>query len=517
MSKVARAAFIVLMMNLISRLLGFVRDAVIAREFGATGATDAYLVAYTLPYSLQAILGMAFATVMVPAVTGYLLREEEDEGWRVVSSMINGTTLALGVITLLGIIFAPQLVKILAPGFDGETVQLTAYLSRIMFPSIIFMGLGMLITGVLNAGKQFTMPAFAPAFANIIVILAVVLFGAKYRIQGLAVGTLAGFIGFLFIQLPNLKKIRFRFHFILDLRHPAVRKLAMRVLPMSLSIAVNQILLALNRFFASSLTPGSITALDFANRLMNLPLGVFVAAVSTAVFPAMAEGVAKKDNEGLARTISRGLGAVTVTILPAALSLIVLKEPVVRLLFERGAFDAEATAQTAVALLYFSVGLWFLAVNTVLTRAFYALEDLKTPLLYGAVSVLVNIAFSIVLLPLLGHGGLALANSLAAGVNMIQLYWALQHRIKELQLVPSLLTTVKCLLAALIMAASMMVLLAGFGSFFGTGKIGLLLEVCLAGGLGTVLYAVLVILLKVEEAGWFLGRLRRKSAAASLK
>lgn len=512
MSKVAKAALVILIMNLLSRMLGFVRDAVIAREFGASGATDAYLVAYTLPYSLQAILGMAFATVMVPAVTGYLLQDEQEEGWKVVSSMINGTTLLLGLLTVVGIAFAPQLVRIMAPGFDAETVALTAYLSRIMFPSIIFMGLGMLLTGVLNAAKQFTMPAFAPAFANIIVILAVVLFGARYRVEGLAVGTLVGFIGFLLIQLPNLKKTGFKFAFVLDVKNPVVKKLALAVLPVSLSISVNQILLALNRFFASSLSPGSITALDFANRLMNLPLGIFVAAVSTAVFPAMAEGVSQKDTAGLARTITKGLGAVTVTIMPAAAGLIVLREPVVRLLFERGAFDAEATALTAVALLYFCAGLWFIAVNTILTRAFYALEDLKTPLFFGAVSVVVNVVLSIFLLPVLGHGGLALANSLAAGVNMLQLYFNLQQKVAGLKLGPIARTAALSLAAAAAMGA------VSFGlTFFlkppvAAGSAGLLLEVLAAGALGTLVYVLLVLVFKVEEGTWLLGLLRRKSS-----
>ena len=506
----ARAAFTVLIINLISRLLGFVRDAVIAREFGASGATDAYLVAYTLPYSLQAILGMAFLTVMVPVVTGYFLRGEEEEGWKVVSSMINGTALVLGVITVLGIIFAPQLIRIMAPGFSQEKVELTAYLSRIMFPSIVFMAIGMLLTGVLNAGKIFAVPAFAPAFANIIVILTVILLGAQYRIEGLAMGTLAGFVGFLLIQIPSLAKIKFRYYFKFDYKHPVVGKLALAVVPVSLSIAVNQILLALNRFFASSLSEGSITALDFADRLMNLPLGIFVAAVSTAIFPVLAEEASRKEEGVFAQTVTRGLGAVTVAMLPAAMGLIVLSTPVIQLLFQRGAFDYEATRLTAIALSYFSLGLWPIGANTILTKAFYALGDLKTPLLYGGVSIGVNIGLSFLLLPVLGHGGLALANSLAAVANMILLFVHLQKIIPSLKLLPLVDTTLKSLAAALIMAVVVFFLTQATNGFAAASTKALLIQVILASGIGALVYFGLVLVLQVDEGKWLWERIAKK-------
>lgn len=510
MSSVARATFTVLVINLISRVLGFVRDAVIAKEFGASGATDAYLVAYTLPYSLQAILGMAFVTVVVPIVTAYLLEGKDDEGWKIVSSMINGTCLVLGAVTALGIIFAPQLVRLMAPGFDPDTVSLTASLSRIMFPSIIFMGLGMLLTGVLNAGKIFAMPAFAPAFANIIIILTVMLFGGKSQIQGLAVGTLIGFIGFFLIQLPSLTKLKFRYYLKLDFQNPVVRKMTLSVLPVCMSIAVNQILLALNRFFASSLARGSITALDYADRLMNLPLGIFVSAISTAIFPLMAEEAARDDKEAFAKTVNRGLGTVTVAMLPAAVGLILLRVPVVELLFERGAFDHSATLMTAEALAYFCFGLWFISMNTILTRAYYALKNIKAPLYFGIISIVVNIILSYLLLPVLGHGGLALANSLAALANMILLYVYLQKNVKALKISPVAKTFGKSLGATLIMALVVQLITSLTNSFAARSTKTLLIQVALASSVGAIVYFVSVMLLKVEEGEWLLKRLAKK-------
>ena len=451
-AKIAKAAGIVLLMNLASRVLGFVRDAVIAMEFGASGATDAYLVAYTLPYALQAVLGVAFISVIVPIVTAYLIRENRTEAWRVASILFNWTVVILMGITILGIILAPWLIKLLAPGFDRETFDLTVSLTRIIFPSIIFMGAGMFITGVLNASGVFGIPAFAPAFANIIVIVTVLIFAGQYRVHGLAVGTLAAFVGFLIIQLPYLKKLGFEWKWDWDKTHPAVKKAGATIFPITLAIAINQIYLAVNRIFASSLEPGSITALDFAYRIMALPLGIFVAAIATAIFPAFSRYAANNDKEGLAKSLVTGMALVSIVAIPSAAGLMVIREPLIQIVFERGAFDAYATERTAIALWYFALGLWAVGANTVVTRAYYALNMVKVPLILGLICAVLNVLFSIVLMPIFGHGGLALANSLSAVVNIILLLAVFRNYLPGMNFVQLIIPLTKASAAAAAMA-----------------------------------------------------------------
>src|SRR5690606_24329380 len=224
----------------------------------------------------------------------------------------------------------------------------------IMFPSIIFMGLGLMLSGILNTHKRFALPALAPALVNLVIILAVVLLGGRYGVEGLAVGTLAGFFCFWLVPLPGMGRISLRPGWGWDFRHPQVRQVLRAIIPVTFATGVNQVNLAANRFFASGLAAGSITALDLANRVMNLPLGVFAAAVATAVFPALAEKAARDDGPGLAREFTAALRLVSLTMLPCTVGLAVLREPVVRLLFDRGAFQEKATAMTAGALLYFS-------------------------------------------------------------------------------------------------------------------------------------------------------------------
>ncbi|MFA5536248.1 MAG: lipid II flippase MurJ, partial [Bacillota bacterium] len=262
----------------------------------------------------------------------------------------------------------------------------------------------------------------------------------------------------------------------------------------------NQINLAMNRYFASfSLPPGSITALDYANRVMNLPLGIFAAAVATVAFPAMAAKGAAEDWRGFGEEFSTSFRLMSFTMLPAGVGLLVLREPVVRLLFERKAFTPEATLMTSQALLYFCLGLWFLGALYLLTRAYYSLGDLKTPAMVGLIAIIANGIFSVFFINWLGHRGLALANSLAAGVNGVLLFYLLKRRVPRWRPRVLLIPLAKMLLATALMGAGVNfahLFIGSFSSFW--LEAGLVLALAL---LGVVIYALAVLLLKVEEAG----------------
>lgn len=490
---IAKAAGAIIIMNLLSRLLGFGREAVIAREFGVGTAVDAYLVAYTIPYMLQAVLGAALVTAVVPVITEYLVRNDQEEAWRVASILLNLTVLLLTGLTLLGVAGSTLLVKITAPGFSGEVMALASTLTKIMFPAVIFMGVGMLITGILNAFHRFALPAFAPGFSSVIIILTVILFGGLFGIKGLAVGTVVSMIGFLVVQYPVLKKLGFKYSLALDFNHPAVTKVTWSIMPIVIGVAVNQIYFAINRVFASGLAEGSIAALNYSFRLMQLPLGIFVVAVSTAIFPALAAQAIKSQKLEMAVTLKRGLGLVSLVAIPAGVGLIVLAEPVVRLLFERGAFDHRATVLTANALVYFSVGMFAQAANLVITRAYYAVNDVGTPVVMGLISVVVNVALSFWLIKPLGHGGLALANSLAATVNTGLLYLYVSKHLPDLAHISLGLTLAKVCGGSLLMGYGVMKLMPLVSG-------PLLLQVAAAILAGTLIYGLAILVLREEEA-----------------
>jgi len=497
---VAKAALIIMAMNLAGKLLGFVRETVIAREYGATYLTDAYNAAYTIPYFLQMVLGMALVTSIVPVVTKYLIRQEEKEAWRIASITLNWTILFMTVFALLGMLGAGSIVNLITPGFSRETAELTTYLTTVMFPSVVFMGAGMLITGILNARRRFAVAAFAPGFSNLVIIF-FVLFLGRYGIQYLAWGTLVSMVGAMLIQLPVLRQAKFRYTWSWNINHPEVREIFSNLLPIFLGTAVNQIYLAINRYFASGLAEGSISALNYAGKLMNLPLGIFVLAVSSAIFPTLSEHAVKGDRQLLGATLNRGLKMVLLITLPAAAGLMVLNTPIVKLLFERGAFDARATWMTADALFYFAVGMFAASANMVITRAYYALRDVRTPLYIGLLSIAVNLLASVALVDQMGHSGLALANTAAVIFSSVVMYALLKRHLPKLYLGDLLGSTVKSLIASVLTG------ITAFGSYrYLAGSVFtvqnskfLLLQVTAAILLGVMAYGISLLLLREKE------------------
>ena len=506
---IARTTGVVVIINLIVKLFGFLREAFIAHGFGASATTDAYLVAYTLPYFLQAILGFALITLVVPVLTKYWAAGDNEGGNRLASSLINLTLIFLAVLSVLGIVFARGLVFITAPNLPAETAEVAVRLTRIMFPSVMLMGVAMVVNGINNSCHRFIAGASAPGVSNLIIILGVIFF-ASFGIDSLAWATLISFVGFLIVQILPLRKQGFKYYKICDYRHPAIRKALKDILPIVIGVAVNQIYFAINRIFASGMSEGSISALNYASKLMNLPVGIFVAAIAAVIYPVLAENALENNKTSLALTINKGLGMVSIIAIPSAVGLMVLRTPIVVLVFERGAFTSYATQITAYALLFFCIGLVAVAANMVITRAYYATGDVRTPVWMGLISIAINVIFSFILLGPLAHGGLALANSLAALVNTILLFFFLQRKFPALGGRGFFISLGKMLAASIIMGLVVWGLYKLLLSFVPVGTFGLALNVIITIGVGGVVYLLLCALFKVDEFVAFMLFFQRK-------
>ncbi len=501
---------IILIVNIVVKLLGFVRESAIARAFGTADVTDAYVVAYTIPNFLQNVVGFALVAAVVPLMLRWKTEYGEEESWRVGSNLINSTALIMAVLTVLGILVAPWLVSLLAPGFAPELAALAASLTRIMMPSLLLMCVAMVITGLLNAEYVFGVPAAAPGVCNILIILSVIFLAARFGVQGLAWGTLAGFAAYLLIQLPLLKMIRFRYTPSLDLRHPAVRTLWRNLCPIMIGLAVNQVYYIINRIFASDLS-GAISALNFANKLMLLPLGVFVAAITSAIYPLLTDMALEKNWEGLRAALHRGLLLISLIAIPATAGLMVLRMPVVRLLFEGGQFDYQSSLMTAQALFWFVLGMFPVGANMLLARACFAMDKVKAPLVFGLISIVVNVALSPLLFSALSTGGLALANSLAALSNAAMLYLYLHKLLPGWEDKRFFLSIGKMLIASLLMYGVVWLLRLGLEQHFSSGST---LDQLVLAGVGVVagvlVYTVAALLLKTDAALDLWQRLRAK-------
>jgi len=353
-----QAAFLIVVGTVLSRIFGLVRETVIAYQFGATAQTDAFLVASIIPMTISGMLAGAVTVALIPVFTEYRLKSGEEEAWTIVGAVINLTALALAAAAVLYLLAAPLLIPLLAPGLAPETTALAVQLSRLLAPVLIFTGLVGIATAVLNAYRHFTYPAFAGLLQNFGLIGGALLLGGLMGISGLALGAVAGSAAYLLALLvPLASRKNYYRPTLKGLSHPGVKKIGLLLLPFIASSAAGQINLLVDRILASGLAEGSISALNFAVRVMHLPLGIFAAAAATAAYPFLAEQAAGAHANDLRRTFSEGLRLLWFIVFPLSVGLMLLSEPIVRLLFERGAFDARATQMTAVALFYYSLGI----------------------------------------------------------------------------------------------------------------------------------------------------------------
>lgn len=513
--KVVRAAGVILAFSIVGRLLGFVREQVIAATFGTSMNTDAYLMAFTIPNLIYGIIGGALYTAFIPVFTDQDEKGGRPAASRLASTIVNLTVVAMTAITIVGVIAAPVLVALLAPGFSPEARGLTVTLTRIMFPCVLLTTLSMLQGGVLNSLQHFAAPAFTSAAFSATVILSVYLLVPDMGIYGLAVGTVIAMVAQVLVQVPPLFGKGLSYSPRISLQNEGVRRIGTMMLPVMIGSAVNQVYIAVDRILASTLVEGSIAALNFGNKLMFLPFNLFVAAINTAVFPSLARLAARDDRQGLGQTLVFGLNLIALLTIPAAVGLFVLAEPIVRLLFEHGAFDARSTSMTVFALNFFLVGLFCHGANNIMNRTFYSLKDTLTPMKVSIFVVLLNIAFSLILIRFLQHGGLALANSLAATVNMLIAYWLLRKRIPDLPEKQLAATLVKVLTAGLLMGISVHLLNGYLASMFDVSRLlGQILHVGCCITFGGLLYFVLTLLFQVDEVVYAINRLRQRFSAA---
>ena len=420
--------------TLASRVLGYTRDMVVARAFGAGPVTDAFFVAFRIPNLLRRLLAEgALSTAIIPVFTAYLTRESAPVVARMLRAVAGAGTLTLCAVSVLGVVAAPWIVTVMAPGWaaDPPLLALAARLTRVMFPYILLVGLAALAAGILNAHHRFFTAALGPAVLNLGMIGAVLLLAARVDppILSLALGVLIGGVGQLLVQLPEVKRLGLPLCPSAEWSHPALRTIARRLAPAAFGLAAVQITVVVNTLLASLLPAGSVSYLYYADRVMEFPLGVFGIALATAALPSMAAQAARGDHRALGDTVNFSLRLAAFIAVPAAVGLIALGAPIVGLLFQRGRFGPEEAAATTLALMGYAVGLPAFSATRIAAQTFYALGDTRTPVLLGFVSVAANVALALGLMWPLGHAGLALASSLSSYVNLLGLGWRLRVRL----------------------------------------------------------------------------------------
>lgn len=427
----AGATALVMLFFVLSRATGLLREMIIGAQFGTSADLDAYLAAFRAPDLLfQLVAGGALGSAFIPTFSAAWSRGRSEAAWLLFSRILNLVTLLLVLLAGLAGLLAPALVaQIIAPGFSPAQQQLTVDLMRWMLLSTIVFGASGLIMGALNAVQHFLLPAAAPVLYNLSIVAGAWLLAPVLGIYGLVIGVVAGALAHLLIQLPGLLRRGVVYRFSLGWRDGDVREVARLMGPRVLGLFFVQLNFLVNTILASGLPAGSLSALNYAWLLMLLPQGIFAQAIATVAFPTFAAQIATGKQDEMGRSLERVLAAVLFLTLPATLLLILLRLPLVQMLFQRGNFGLESSQAVAFALQFYALGLVAHSVVEIVVRAFYALHDTLTPVLVGVAAMGLNILLSLLWIGGLGYGGLALANSAATAVEMVVLVWLLGRRL----------------------------------------------------------------------------------------
>ena len=512
--KLSKAAGTVSGMTLVSRVFGFFRDMVIAMAFGSSPSADAFFVAFRIPNMQRRILAEgAMTAAFIPVFTETLAKKGEPVAWKLAANLFNILILVLSSASLLILIFSPAVITVFAPGFIDEPgkFELTVKLTRCMAPYLFFIGLAAFCMGVLNTLKVFALPAAAPISQNISMILSILFISPLMDepIMGLAIGVVVGGALQLFIQLPAVLKKGMPFEKTLNFKQKEVFKIARLMGPVILGIAVYELNIMIDTLIASLLPGGSISYLYYGNRLVQLPLGIFAVALGVALLPTLSGQAAKGNLKELVQTLGFSIRLILFITIPATVGLIILREPIINTLWERGEFLASTTDGTAIALLYYSIGLCAYSGIKIIAPAFYSLQDTKTPAKIGIYSMILNTVLNLLLMGPLQHGGLALATSIAALFNVALLIYYLRKRLGLMGGRKILRSTLKIALAALAMG---IITYLGRENFYYNSDPLLIrlfvLAACIS--IGMLVYALLSHFMRNEEWRFLLDLTKKK-------
>jgi len=460
--RLARSAGVFGLATIASRILGLVRDQVLAFYFGAGDVNDAFRVASRIPNLVRDLFAEgAMSAAFVPTFTRQLALQGRERAWHLASSVINALVIVTGVFVIAGIAFADPLVRLFAEDFGAVPgkLELTIYLTRIVFPFLTLVAVAAALMGMLNSLGHFFVPALSPAMFNVaIIVLSLTLIPVApalglQPITIVALATLVGGVGQLAIQWPPLRREGFRYRPVLDFRDEGLLRVLLLMGPGTLGMAATQINVFVNTVLATGEGTGAVSWLDFAFRLMYLPIGLFGVSIATAATPAISRMVAEQDLPRIRSTLANALGLMLFLNVPATVGLVVLAEPIVAVIFQHGEFTAADTVATAQALQLYAIGLIGYSIVRIISPTFYALQRSRIPVMVSAGSVLVNIALNVTLVRVLGYRGLALGTSITALINATLQLWLLRREISGLEGPRIMASLVRVIAAAAVMGA----------------------------------------------------------------
>lgn len=513
MSKAKKSAVVLMFITFISKITGFFRDIILAQHFGASIITDAYITALNIPVVLFTGISASLGTTYIPMF--FKIKEEQgQEGVNKFTSNVLNIVIVLSLITIfLGSVFTPYIVKIFAMGFKGEELRITTEFSKILMPSILFIAANGLVSSYLLANGRFYISGLVSIPFNIICILAIIVgsFTNSYIMVWI---TLFAYMAQLLFQIPFLRKSGYKHSLSVDIKDENVKNIIYLIIPVFLGSYVDQINNVINRTLASTLDTGSITALNYANKLNVFAIGILVISISTIMYPMLSKFASQNNMKAFKSSLIRCINIVIIIMIPIMVGMMIFATPIVKLLFEGGSFTNRDTQLTSTALLFYSLGMVSFGIRDMLSRGFYSLQDTKTPVKNAIAAVCVDIIFSIILVKEMGIGGLALSTSISVTFGAILLMIALRRKVGRLGIKSSIITFIKSMIASMIMGlvANKLynyVFLIG-ENFVDEKKHLILVSLVIATVIGALIYLVLSIIFNIKEVKDIIKQLKLK-------
>ena len=498
MSKVAKATIGLMIATIIAKVLGFGRELVLASSYGASMYSDAYLTAMNIPLVLFTIIGTTLGTVLIPMYFEVNSDLGDKKALNFINNVFNIVIALCIVLAILGFIFTEQLVKVFAMGFEGQTLKIAIDFTRITIIGIVFTGLSYVMTAYLQIKNNFTVPGLISVPKNIIIITSIIL-SVKYNPYIMIWGTLFGIATEFIFQLPFAIKNGYKYQPYINIKDKYIKKMSWLIGPVLIGVAVNQINTMVDRTLASTLLEGSISALNYANKLNGFVMAMFITSVAAIIYPMLSKLSSEDNKEKFTSSVVQSINSVILLVIPISIGAIVLATPIVKLLFQRGEFDARATSMTAIALIMYSIGMIAFGLRDILGKVFYALQDTKTPMINGAIAMIMNIVLNIILVKYLQLAGLALATSISAIVCIFLLFGSLKKKIGYFGQDKIIKTTIKSIVAAVIMGTVTYFAYDMVSNLLGVGFVKEAMSLFISVGLGAITYGILVIVLKVDE------------------
>ncbi len=508
--RAVKSAIIIIVFTIASKLLGFVRESLIAAKFGSGATTDTFFISLTAISLFTSIIISSINNTMIPILSEVEAIEGKKGKKEHTNNFLNIVVLSSIFIMILAWFLAPIILRVLAYGFHGEQRQSALLMMRIGLSAIIFASIQGVFRGYLQSELMFIESAATLFPFNIVYLIYLIFLSSIFGIKGLMVTSVFAVAAQIIIQLPGVRKTGYRYKAVLNLKDEYVRKIVLLIPPVLMSVAIVDLNKIIDKSMASTLVAGSISALNYADRLNGIIISIFVSAISTVIFPMLSNEANKSTYDKYKKVTISGINTVLLITIPATIAMIILANPLVRIAFQRGAFSTDATHMTVGALIFYSIGLVGLALLSLLNLTYYSLQDTRTPMIISFIAVGINIIFNFILIKSMAHRGLALATSISSIIASLLLIYGLKKKIGSFGFLKSVKCGIKALFASAIMGVVVYFInIALKGSMEGS-TLSEFIALSITAGAGLLVYSIIIYFFRIEETEWVIKVVRER-------